>query len=131
MLYPEAVQRPRSRVECAAAVRPCPYVGCRYHLYVDVSIGGGVKFNFPDLEPWELTLSCALDIADAADVAQSGLALETIGRIVNLTRERVRQIEDDALSRANARLRELLGDPDWFDEFQGNRTGDSEQSGGS
>lgn len=118
LLYPEAVQRPRKRSECIDGIRPCPYVGCRYHLYTDVSHTGGLKINFPDVEPWDLTWSCALDIADAADLAQQNVTLESVGRVLNITRERVRQVESRALARANARLRELLEDPEWFDEFE-------------
>ena len=70
-------------------------MGCRYHLYLDVNPrNGNVKYNFPDLEPWELTYSCALDIAEMG----SGVTLEEIGHAMNLTRERVRQLEVVALS---------------------------------
>jgi len=87
--------RPASRSECRSMPRPCPFVGCRYHLYLDVNPrNGNVKYNFPDLEPWELAYSCALDIAEMG----SGVTLEEIGHAMNLTRERVRQLEVVALS---------------------------------
>lgn len=87
--------RPRTRSECAEGPRPCPHVGCKHHLYLDVSPRtGAIKLNFPDLEPWELEQSCALDIADAG-----GATLEDVGAIMNLTRERVRQLEIMALAR--------------------------------
>jgi len=86
--------RPQSRAECRDMPRPCPWVACRYHLYLDVNPrNGNVKFNFPDMEPWELTTSCALDIAEA----EGGVTLEEIGQAMNLTRERVRQVEVVAL----------------------------------
>jgi len=44
--------------------------------------------NFPDLEPWELEETCSLDVAD-----RGGITLEEVGDILNLTRERVRQVE--------------------------------------
>ncbi|MCC6217375.1 MAG: DNA-binding protein [Polyangiaceae bacterium] len=87
--------RPRTRSECAEGPRPCPHVGCKHHLYLDVSPRtGAIKLNFPDLEPWELEQSCALDIADGG-----GATLEDVGAIMNLTRERVRQLEIMALAR--------------------------------
>ena len=57
--------RPKTRSECAEGMRPCPHVSCRHHLYLDVSPKtGAIKLNFPDLDPWELPVSCALDIAE-------------------------------------------------------------------
>jgi hypothetical protein len=53
-----------------------------------------VKFNFPDLEPDELGESCCLDVAD-----RGGEPLERVGAILNVTRERVRQIQESAFAR--------------------------------
>lgn len=81
--------RPKTREECRGGERPCPFVGCRHHFYLDVNPEtGSVKINFPDLEPWELTTSCVLDVAEAGAVT-----LEAAGRYMNVTRERLRQIE--------------------------------------
>jgi len=92
-LYPPIdVERPRVRGDCVGDPRPCPFVGCRHHLYLDVTQTGGIRLNFPDLEPWELESSCSLDVA--AERARSG---EKVGALLNITRERVRQIEDAAL----------------------------------
>lgn len=69
--------------------RSCAFVSCKHHLYLDVDPNtGSIKLNFPDLEPWEIAESCALDVADRA-----GITLEEVGEIMNLTRERIRQIE--------------------------------------
>lgn len=90
-MYPpvEDVERPRTREDCRDAPRPCPWVACKHHLYLDINPRtGSIKINFPDLEPWELEHTCALDVADGG-----GLTLEEIGVITNLTRERVRQVE--------------------------------------
>jgi hypothetical protein len=81
--------RPRSRAECAAGVRPCPFVSCKHHLYLDVNPEtGSIKLNFPHLEVWEMEETCALDVA-----ARGGITLEEVGEIMNLTRERIRQVE--------------------------------------
>lgn len=93
---PAADGRPRTRAECANVPRPCPYVSCRYHLYLDITFAGGIKYNHPEREPDELTESCALDVAD-----RGGDSLERVGELLNITHERVRQIEE----RAKARLR--------------------------
>lgn len=90
LLYPErSYWRPSARGECANVARPCPYVSCKYHLYIDVNPRtGSIKVNFPDREVWELEHSCALDVAE-----QGGITLEEVGEILNLTRERIRQVE--------------------------------------
>lgn len=95
-LYPErATRRPETRADCDLVPRPCPFVACRYHLYLDVSPAtGAIKLNFPDLEPDELRETCVLDVADAG-----GESLEHVGELANLTRERIRQIEQKALVR--------------------------------
>jgi len=82
-------QRPSTRCECACAERPCPFVSCKYHLYLDVNPEtGSIKLNFPHMEVWEMKETCALDIAD-----RGGITLEEVGEIMNLTRERIRQVE--------------------------------------
>jgi hypothetical protein len=104
-LYPpvEDVERPVTREDCRDAPRPCPWVACKHHLYLDINPRtGSIKINFPDLEPWELAHTCALDVADSG-----GLTLEEIGVITNLTRERVRQVEVRGLLQLRARGREL------------------------
>lgn len=94
--YPESdYWRPASRGDCAEMDRPCPFVGCKYHLYIDVHpVRGSIKVNFPDVEVWEMTETCALDIAD-----RGGITLEDVGQIMNLTRERVRQLETAGLAK--------------------------------
>ena len=81
--------RPQTRHDCANALRPCPWVSCKFHLYLDVNPEtGSIKLNFPDLEVWEMADTCALDVAD-----RGGITLEEVGEILNLTRERIRQVE--------------------------------------
>ena len=86
---PVDIPRPKDRAECSAESRPCPWVACKHHLYLDVNPDtGSIKINFPDLEPWELKQTCALDVSD-----RGGITLEEVGEIMNLTRERIRQVE--------------------------------------
>jgi len=96
LLYPVFDhQRPRTRSECANIERPCPFVSCKYHLYLDVNpTTGSIKLNFPDLEGWEMSETCALDVAD-----RGGITLEEVGEFMNLTRERIRQIELDVFEK--------------------------------
>ncbi len=85
-------QRPKTRSECPS-YRPCPYVSCRYHLYLDVTRRGRLRLNFPETEVIDLEISCALDLS-----ARGSKTLEQIGFIMGgISRERVRQIEQAAL----------------------------------
>lgn len=103
-LYPETdYWRPKTRAECVDMERPCPFVSCKYHLYIDVHpVRGSIKINFTDMEVWEMTETCALDIAD-----RGGITLEEVGEIMNLTRERVRQVETAGLAKLAA-LKDVL-----------------------
>ena len=100
LMYPPVdIARPVSRAECTRAPgeerEPCPWVACKHHLYLDVNPEtGSIKINFPDLEPWEIGETCALDVAE-----RGGITLEEVGEIMNLTRERIRQVEVRGLLR--------------------------------
>jgi Sigma-70, region 4 len=94
--------RPRTRAECVNGPRPCLFVSCKHNLYLDVNPEtGSIKLNFPDKEIWELEHTCALDVAE-----KGGITLEEVGAIMNLTRERIRQVE----TRGLAKLREATED---------------------
>lgn len=97
------VQRPRFRADCVDGERPCPWVSCRHHLYLEANESSSLTFNFPLHEPEQLEESCALDVAD-----RGGLKLEEVGELINVTRERVRQIEAQALRKVGLR-KTLLG----------------------
>lgn len=91
---------PLTRGECIDGDRPCPFVSCRHHLYLDVTDTGSIKLNFPDLEPDELAFTCALDLADTG-----GVTLEQTGAAINVTRERIRQIEERSMKKLRRVLR--------------------------
>src|SRR3984957_7687996 len=112
LLYPDLeIERPATRVECASGERPCPFVSCKHHLYLDVSARtGAIKLNFPDLEVWEMVETCALDVAD-----RGGTTLEEVGAIMNLTRERIRQVEVKGLAKLEA-LKDMGGLRDYVEE---------------
>jgi hypothetical protein len=118
--------RPQTRGECAGGERPCPWLGCRHHLALDVhEETGGLKENFPHLrilqEPENLVYlrdTCALDVADRVQDEGGEMEWEDIGRTMNLGIERCRQlaakgqqdirvrdVREDVLMRINARSR--------------------------
>ena len=86
-------KKPRTRSECKNMKRPCLFITCKYHLYLDVNPDTkSIKFNFPDKEIWDLDETCALDIAE-----NGGCTLDEVGLLLNVTRERIRQLQVKAL----------------------------------
>ena len=107
MLYPKDehadIERPKTRANCKEGARPCPFVSCKHHLYIDVSpTTGAIKLNFPDVEVDAMTESCALDVAD-----REGATLEEVGALMNITRERVRQLEVEGLAKIRTEVHRL------------------------
>jgi hypothetical protein len=102
----EHTERPRTWGECleralGTASRPCGYLRCKHNLLVDVDgRTGSYKVTWPHLAVGAYgdeygaypQHTCALRVAE-----QGGMTLEEIGQVMNLTRERVRQIETKAL----------------------------------
>jgi len=100
LLYPEArsMQRPKVRLECPT-VRPCPFVGCRHNMYLEVNNDlNQPRLTLPAHEPWDQDpeRSCSLDIANSPHT------LDEIGAIFGVTRERARQIVQNALMKIAA-----------------------------
>lgn len=94
---PLEVQRPSTRADCLAggsnAERPCPFVSCRHHLALEVRKTGSIIFTFAEeLDLEQQPETCALDVAD-----QGAHTLEEVGRLLNVSRERIRQLEQIAL----------------------------------
>lgn len=89
--------RPKTRGECVDAPRPCPYVGCRHHLSLDVHMG---KIRLDKRELEDMPETCSLDVAE-----RDGASLEEIGSVLGVVRERVRQIQDRAMYRVRSRDR--------------------------
>lgn len=99
--------RPTNRTQCEEGVRPCPWVSCRYNLYLDIRADGIIKLNFPDRDPDGMTMSCALDLAE-----DGPRTLDQVATLMGMSRERARQIEEGAMAqvRRDFHSEELLGD---------------------
>ena len=105
-LPPWLERRPTKRSECPPPDQQCPWVSCRYHLAFDFkkmrprdSKQPPPKFLFsalpedPELWPADAP-TCALHVAEGG-----AHILEEVGSLLHLTRERVRQIENQAKSK--------------------------------
>ncbi len=87
------MERPKKRSDCADGPRPCPWAGCEFNLLIEVDPRTGhlhMPFGTTDVD--ELPESCWLDVAD-----RMGATLDQVGRALNVSRERVRQIEERTL----------------------------------
>jgi len=57
--------RPTCRSECANVPRPCPYVGCKYNLFLDVNESNGnirLRWGHEDATKAPEEWSCVLDV---------------------------------------------------------------------
>ncbi len=94
---PSEPSAPRTRGDCIAGERPCPWRECRHHLTVKPS--PPVEGEAPTVPP-----SCVLDVVDE----RGALTCEDIAPLIGYTRQRVQQIEAEAirkLARVGVRLR--------------------------
>jgi hypothetical protein len=90
--------KPKSRSECIAGVRPCPWVTCRHHLFLDVRADGGIRENFDT--PETMLATCSLDLAE-----DGPRTLDQVSVLMGMSRERVRQIEESALVKLRYSIR--------------------------
>jgi hypothetical protein len=83
---------PATRAECAGIARPCNRFSCRYHLWPDTERAGRPHHGeHPPAKLHPTSESCALDVAEREQ------SREQIAKLMNVTGERVRQIEERAL----------------------------------
>lgn len=109
--------RPKTRKDCEQGARPCPFVGCKHSLVMEV-VGSSLKHvgvrdrdqesrtlsqraSLQRVDSWSDALiaalgampeTCALDVADS-----DGATQQEVAEILNLSTERVSQIEKDGL----------------------------------
>lgn len=101
LLPEERLLRPKTRGDCKDGPRPCPWVGCRYHMYLEVTEDGGLRFS-TWLQPEEMTESCVLDIADRGE-----LEAVSVARVLGSCRQRIEQIEKKAVEHFQRSVRRM------------------------
>lgn len=91
---------PAKRSECINGPRPCPYVGCRYHLFLTVQSRGNIVFPYGEDPAALLTMpsTCALDVASRGQVSQPDVAA-----LLKATRQRIDQ--EEIVAKQKLRLR--------------------------
>lgn len=98
-LLTKAGTLPRNRCECDTLPRPCPNLGCKFHLWIDHKEFARLLASLATGKVNELPPSCVLDVAQEGEHST-----EEVGAILGLTGERVRQIEKHSLGRLNSAL---------------------------
>ena len=96
--------RPRRRGDCIRAMRPCPWVSCRYHLFLDVNRRGSIIYRSTSdvAELHGMRYTCALDAAD-----DGGHSERAVGRVIKQTGASVRE----QAMRALLKLRNAIEPP--------------------
>ncbi|MBT3704965.1 hypothetical protein HOG17_04270 [Candidatus Peregrinibacteria bacterium] len=107
--------RPRTREECKNDVRPCPWVGCGFHLYLDVDDNGGIIFNHEntvfnddDLEDPDLRKMVQTCVLDIADKVKDGLTFCEIAEYLGCTVKKVKEILDSCIGKIDDGGEELM-----------------------
>jgi hypothetical protein len=107
--------RPKTREDCKNDVRPCPWVGCQFHLYLDVDDRNEIIFNHentvfndddlenPDLR--KMVHTCVLDIVDKID---DGLTFCEIAEYLGCTVKKVKEILESCRVKAGDGGEELM-----------------------
>ena len=78
--------------------KPCPFIRCRHHGWMDLTATGSMHLNYPGWEPHELSpeQSCTLLMA----TIEGEHTLDEVSKTQNCTKERIRQIEEEAMKKA-------------------------------
>lgn len=94
--------RPRTRKDCVDGPRPCPWAGCRHHLFLNPDQGGNIHFPFGEDEEALLHMAetCSLDVA-----ARGAQTLESLAKMYGQSRQNFDQILNRALARLRAAVK--------------------------
>lgn len=98
--------RPSVRGDCLPGgineARPCPFILCKYNLYLDITKSGRVILNTRGDVGSQIE-TCALDVADKVH-ERGESSLEDISFLLDVTPERVRQMEKTALVKIKRKM---------------------------
>jgi hypothetical protein len=106
--------RPKTRNDCKGIHRPCPWVGCKYNMFIDIGRNGRIIYNNTYKSPLDMPCdkSCLLDIVEK----YGGQTLDAIGDMISVSRERVRQIEAKAIEKCT-KLKQLIEEKEEYIEI--------------
>ena len=87
-----SLKKPCVRADCASLPRPCPFISCKYNLFVEIGPKGSLDFTWPRTQPHQMPQSCALDLAD-----EGGLTVQELADEMRLGLDVVKKSVDAAL----------------------------------
>lgn len=99
-------ERPKFRADCEDGPRPCPFVGCRLHLLIDVDERGRLfktrDFDEDDANSivealHDMPQTCAWDVGQAGNHTQ-----QEVARLLNVDQSSVSHTETSGMRRARA-----------------------------
>ena len=85
--------RPRTRRQCVDGPRPCPWVGCRHHLWLEAALEGCERWEDGECE------TCALDVA-----AMGGLDRGQVAEVMGVGMAEVAVVELRAIGAVRAAM---------------------------
>lgn len=106
-----AYARPQTRGDCVGGFRPCPFVGCRHHLFLEVSPAHSLcthgKTQVADVEALAaMAETCSLDVAD-----RGGIRLDEAARMSGFkATDTARAIERRGLAMLRQGQKDAMGD---------------------
>ena len=115
----KAVSPPKVYGDCKNHPEPCPWIRCRYHMIWDrwqqIKLKGNAEIA---------QILSSMPVTCCLDYAKRDHSLEEVGKVLGITKERVRQIQDKALRKINRvkRKRDELID---FIDFENDRKTDN------
>lgn len=90
---------PKIRGHCENGPRPCPWILCKYHLYLDVAIESRSNGDHFGKTLTEIPETCALDLANG-----NGMEWEEIGEVLGTTGQTAANIGKLALNSLKDKL---------------------------
>lgn len=118
-IFYSELERPKKYSDCAAVGlgspgRPCPYASCEHHAMFTI-VDGEYRLTYDTDEIDEMPFTCF------AYESAIPLTLESIGERLNISKERVRQIQNEALAKLKDGRQEPLREFEYW-EFEKEQT---------
>jgi hypothetical protein len=118
VLTQRAPEAPKTRADCEAVERPCPFVACAHNLFLDVleksdaAPYGKIRTYRASPSEMDPASSCALDIAERGEHT-----CEEVAQFFPVSAERIRQLDVQAKAKIKANATaELLDALDLIEE---------------
>lgn len=121
----QELRRPSVYADCLAQHlgsehRPCPFASCEHHLMFRI-VDGEIVLNFHTEDIDELPYTCAVHEASGDE-----MTLEAIALRLNISKERVRQLQNIALAKLKDGRQEPLREFEFWESERNGPCGDEQ-----